>query len=75
MNRFFFISFLFISTIAFSQTKKFTINGIVKSEDDQELLQSATVHLERIKDSSIVSYTITSEKAFLILQEKHQIQK
>tara|TARA_R110001592_G_scaffold81093_13_gene240982 strand:- start:3648 stop:6386 length:2739 start_codon:yes stop_codon:yes gene_type:complete len=62
MNRFFFISFLFISTIAFSQTKKFTINGIVKSEDDQELLQSATVHLERIKDSSIVSYTITSEK-------------
>ena len=67
MNRFLFISFLFLSTIAFSQTKKFTINGIVKSEDDQELLQSATVHLERIKDSSIVSYTITSEKGIFDL--------
>ena len=67
MNRFFFISFLFLSTIAFSQTQKFTINGIVKSEDDQELLQSATVHLERIKDSSIVSYTITSEKGIFDL--------
>ena len=53
---------LFISSIAISQTKNFTISGIVKSEDDKELIESATVHAERVKDSSIISYTITNSK-------------
>ena len=53
---------LFLSSIVFSQTKKFTISGNIKSADNKELLESATVHAERVKDSSIVSYTITDAK-------------
>ncbi|SDS39311.1 CarboxypepD_reg-like domain-containing protein [Polaribacter sp. KT25b] len=68
MKKILFLSCLFISTIAFSQTKKFTISGIIKSEDDKELLESATVHLERLKDSSIVSYTISNEKGAFNLE-------
>jgi len=53
---------LFLSSIAFSQTKKFSISGIIKSQEDLELLESATVHAERLKDSSIVTYTISEAK-------------
>ena len=53
---------LFLSSIVFSQTKEFTISGNIKSADNKELLESVTVHAERVKDSSIVSYTITDAK-------------
>ncbi|WP_245892129.1 outer membrane beta-barrel protein [Polaribacter glomeratus] len=59
-----------MSTVAFSQIKKVTIKGIIKSEEDKELLESATVHIERLKDSSIVSYTISDQKgAFNLIGE------
>jgi hypothetical protein len=62
MKKILFLICLFITTITFSQTKKVTIKGVIKSEEDKELLESATVHLERIKDSSIVSYTISNQE-------------
>jgi hypothetical protein len=46
----------------FSQTKNVQITGTIKSADEKEVLESATVHLERLKDSSIVTYTITDAK-------------
>ncbi|WP_405611229.1 outer membrane beta-barrel protein [Polaribacter sp. Asnod1-A03] len=58
---------LFLSTITFSQTKKFSISGTIKSQEDLELLESATVHAERLKDSSIVSYTISEAKGYFNL--------
>jgi hypothetical protein len=68
MKKILFFSCLFISTITFSQTKKFTVTGNIQSEDDKEILESATVHLERLKDSSIVSYTISNEKGAFNLE-------
>ena len=53
---------LFITSLIYSQTKEFQISGNIKSAEDKELLESATVHVERLKDSSIVAYTITDEK-------------
>lgn len=53
---------LFITSLIYSQTKEFQITGNIKSAEDKELLESATVHVERLKDSSIVAYTITDEK-------------
>jgi len=53
---------LFLSSFAFSQTKNFKISGNIKSADNKELLESATVHAERVKDSSVVSYTISDAK-------------
>ncbi|AQS94228.1 TonB-dependent receptor [Polaribacter sp. BM10] len=55
------IAFL-ATSLTYSQKKDFTISGIIKSAEDKEMLESATVHLERLKDSSIVSYTITDAK-------------
>jgi hypothetical protein len=46
----------------FSQTKNVQITGTIKSADEKEVLESATVHVERLKDSSIVTYTITDAK-------------
>ncbi|MEE9406925.1 MAG: outer membrane beta-barrel protein [Polaribacter sp.] len=62
MKKNLFLICLLLSSIAFSQTKNFTITGIVQSTKDKELIESATVHAERVKDSSIVSYTITNSK-------------
>jgi hypothetical protein len=55
------ISF-FLTSFIYSQSKDFTITANIKASDDKEILESATVHLERLKDSSIVAYTITDAK-------------
>jgi hypothetical protein len=57
----------FITSFLYSQTKKFEITGIIKSGDDKEVLESATIHVERLKDSSIVSYTISDQKGLFTL--------
>ncbi|MDD7915134.1 outer membrane beta-barrel protein [Polaribacter ponticola] len=62
MKKIFFLTSLFFSLISYSQVKDFEVKGIINSSEDKDLLESATVHAERIKDSSIVSYTITNEK-------------
>lgn len=55
--------FLFISATLFAQSKKsYVIEGTLTSKSDATFLESATVHLEKIKDSSVVSYTITDDK-------------
>ena len=55
------ISF-FLTSFIYSQSKDVIITGNIKASDDKEILESATVHLERLKDSSIVAYTITDAK-------------
>ena len=61
---------LLISSLAFSQSKSYTIEGFLKSKNDSILLESATIHLEKIKDSSVVSYTISDEKGQFKLEGK-----
>ncbi|MBU2920129.1 outer membrane beta-barrel protein [Winogradskyella psychrotolerans] len=46
---------------SFSQEKSFEITGTLKAEDTELPLESATVYLERVKDSSVVTYTITDK--------------
>jgi hypothetical protein len=54
---------LFISATLCAQSKKsYVIEGTLTSKSDTTFLESATVHLEKIKDSSVVSYTITDDK-------------
>ncbi|WP_179376642.1 outer membrane beta-barrel protein [Winogradskyella wichelsiae] len=55
------LAFLFVLQ-AFSQEKSFQLIGTLKAEDTQLPLESATVYLERVKDSSVVTYTITDKK-------------
>jgi len=53
---------IFLSTLTYSQSKDFRITGNIQSADDKQILESATVHSERLKDSSIISYTITDAR-------------
>lgn len=62
MKKIFICFFLLISASLFAQSKKsYVIEGVLKSKVDSTLLESATVHLEKIKDSSVVSYTISDK--------------
>jgi hypothetical protein len=53
-----------------AQSKEFKITGTVQSESNQEPLESATIYLERIKDSSLVSYTISDKDGKFLLEDK-----
>ncbi|WP_431138004.1 hypothetical protein, partial [Psychroserpens mesophilus] len=52
----------------FSQEKTFKITGTLIAEDSNLPIESATVYLERIKDSSIVSYTISDKHGFFKIE-------
>jgi hypothetical protein len=52
----------------FSQEKSFEITGQIKAEDSQNPLESATIYLERVKDSSVVTYTISDKEGKFNLQ-------
>ncbi|NRD21548.1 outer membrane beta-barrel protein [Winogradskyella eckloniae] len=53
-------TFLF-SLLSFAQEKSFEIVGSLKTEDSNSPIESATVFLQRIKDSTVVSYTISDK--------------
>ena len=46
---------------SFSQEKTFEITGTLLAEDSNLPIESATVYLERVKDSSVISYTISDK--------------
>ncbi|WP_299337151.1 outer membrane beta-barrel protein [uncultured Psychroserpens sp.] len=67
----FFIALLSVS-LSFSQSKSFKIFGTILSEDNKEPLESATIYLERIKDSSLVTYTISDKNGkFELINETY----
>jgi uncharacterized membrane protein YgcG len=53
-----------------AQSYKFSISGKIQSEKDKTPIEAATVHLEKFKDSSIVSYTISDDKGNFSLEGK-----
>lgn len=55
---------------SYAQQKSFKISGKVTAEDTKEVLESATVYLERVKDSSLVTYTITDKDGKFFLEDK-----
>jgi hypothetical protein len=46
----------------------FEVRGIVKDSISKKPLISSTVYLERLKDSSMISYSITDEKGFFKIE-------
>ena len=64
------IALLLCSFTSFSQNKEFKISGTVQAESDKLPLESATVYLERIKDSTLVSYTISDKNGKFSLEDK-----
>lgn len=70
MKSFLPILFIFLSSVLYSQSKPYTIEGTIQSKSDSTYLESATIHLEKVKDSSVVTYTITDEKGRFKLEGK-----
>lgn len=64
------IVMLCITSIMYSQSVSYQITGTIKAEKGKSPLESATIHLEKIKDSSVVSYTISNDKGFFSLEGK-----
>ncbi|WP_044403008.1 outer membrane beta-barrel protein [Lacinutrix sp. Hel_I_90] len=54
----FFVTLLCIS-LSFSQVKEFKVTGKLIDEVDKVPLEAATVYVQRVKDSSLVTYTIS----------------
>jgi len=61
---------LLCATTFYAQSVSYKITGTIQSENDKTLLESATIHLEKIKDSSVVSYTISNDKGHFSLKGK-----
>ena len=61
---------LLCTLFSFAQSKDFKIIGKLIAEDDQSLLEAATVYVERVKDSALVSYTITDRNGVFTLQDE-----
>lgn len=60
---------LFVFT-SFSQSKEFKITGTLVSEDENIPLESATVYLQRVTDSTLITYTISDRDGKFILENK-----
>jgi len=70
MKNFFLVLFLLCSTVFYAQSIPFKITGKVLSKKGKNPLEAATVYLEKIKDSTVTTYTITDEKGFFSLAGK-----
>ncbi|GAA4279612.1 outer membrane beta-barrel protein [Gaetbulibacter aestuarii] len=68
MPKYFFVLFFLFSISAFAQKQDFKITGNIISSEDQGPLESATIFLEKIQDSSLVSYTISDRHGDFTLE-------
>lgn len=66
-NLFFLVTFFF--TLLSAQSQEFKITGTLVAEDDQSALEAATVYLQRVKDSTLVTYTITDKDGTFKLED------
>lgn len=69
MRHFLIIAAIFVSASIQSQQKSFKIQGSLLGADTKEPLESATVYLQRVKDSSLVTYTITDKDGKFSLED------
>ena len=61
---------VFCAFSSYSQSKEFKISGTIITDIENTPLESATVYLERIKDSSLVTYTISDKDGKFSLEGK-----
>jgi len=71
MKYIFSITFVFSFLVSHSQNA-FKITGTVKDSISQKALISSTVYLERLKDSTMVSYSITDQNGYFEIEDYSQ---
>jgi len=70
MKQFILVLAFFCAFASYSQSKDFKISGTVVVEGENTPLESATVYLERIKDSTLITYTISDKNGKFTLEGK-----
>lgn len=70
MRKFLMLLALLCVGSVFSQSKSFKVTGQLIGEDDQLPLEAATVYVQRVKDSALVSYTISDRNGAFTLEDK-----
>ncbi|MFD0989075.1 outer membrane beta-barrel protein [Mariniflexile jejuense] len=69
MRKFTLVIGLLCCFLSFTQSKNFKISGKIISEEEENPLEAATVYLEKIKDSTLVTYTITNKDGGFLLED------
>lgn len=69
-NKLFLLLLVVCSVSIYSQNKSFKISGTVTSEIENQPLEAATIYLERVKDSSLVTYTISDKEGRFSMEDK-----
>lgn len=70
MKRVTLIIIFFFTTLLSSQSKPFNISGTLVSESENVPLESATVYLQRVVDSTLITYTISDRNGEFTLENK-----
>ena len=70
MTRFLCMLTLLWASMSFSQSNSFKISGTLISKEDQMPLESATIYLETLKDSTLVTYTISDKDGRFVLDNR-----
>ncbi|WP_299251020.1 outer membrane beta-barrel protein [uncultured Lacinutrix sp.] len=69
MRKLLFFATLLCVSFSFSQSKDFKVTGKLVDAEDQYPMEAATVFLQRVKDSSLVTYTISDKDGIFTLEE------
>ncbi|WP_271406208.1 outer membrane beta-barrel protein [Tenacibaculum soleae] len=70
MKKLLFVFTLLLTTSTFAQSYSFKITGKINNGKEKTPIEAATIHLEKIKDSTVVSYTISDDKGNFSLEGK-----
>jgi hypothetical protein len=69
MRKLLFFATLLSVFFSFSQSKDFKVTGKLVAADDQYPLEAATVFVQRVKDSTLVTYTISDKNGMFALED------
>ena len=70
MKYLFGLLFFIVSATAIAQNRPFSMKGTLVGAEEKVELESATVYLEQIQDSSLVTYTISDNKGRFFIQDR-----
>ncbi len=66
---------LFLFLGSYSQAQNFEITGVLKDKTTKQSLEAATVFMETVKDTTLITYTITDAKGAFSLEGKTNYKK
>ncbi|HBL79882.1 MAG TPA: TonB-dependent receptor, partial [Aequorivita sp.] len=68
MRNYFLVVFFLIASLGFSQN--FQVSGTLTDKESSNPLEAATVFMETVKDSTLITYTITDRNGKFVLEGK-----